>query len=389
MEHARRRFMLDAYTIGVEEEYQLVDPESGGLLSRASDVLSTDWADALQGELHETTVEIGTAICADSGAVETELRRRRFQAATTAAAEGLDIVAAGLHPFSSWEGHGIRPAKRYAAIEKLHERIAREVNIFGMHVHVGIPEHVDRTALMEQVRVFVPHLLALSASSPYLDADDTGFASYRSILWRQFPYTGIPPRFKNEAEYEQFIGLLLRSEAIRDRGNIYWSIRPHFSYPTLEFRAMDACPRLEDAATIAAFARLLVAGVAEGHLAPPGGGTLSSELWYAILTENEWHAARFGLDAFLTDPEAERGRTPLRTAIRGLLDRAAPLAAELNETSVLDRVEELLQRGTASDRMRQVYAEHRSFEEVVAWLVRETRLGTGFDRRRAQRAERL
>jgi glutamate---cysteine ligase / carboxylate-amine ligase len=389
MELARRRFMLDAYTIGVEEEYQLVDPESGGLLSRASDVLSTDWADALQGELHETTVEIGTAICADSVAVETELRRRRFQAATTAAAEGLDIVAAGLHPFSSWEGHGIRPAKRYAAIEKLHERIAREVNIFGMHVHVGIPEHVDRTALMEQVRVFVPHLLALSASSPYLDADDTGFASYRSILWRQFPYTGIPPRFKDEAEYEQFIGLLLRSEAIRDRGNIYWSIRPHFSYPTLEFRAMDACPRLEDAATIAAFARLLVAGVAEGHLDPPGGGTLSSELWYAILTENEWHAARFGLDAFLTDPEAERGRTPLRTAVRGLLDRAAPLAAELNETSVLDRVEELLQRGTASDRMRQVYAEHRSFEEVVAWLVRETRLGTGFDRRRAQRAERL
>jgi glutamate---cysteine ligase / carboxylate-amine ligase len=380
--------MLDAYTLGVEEEYQLVDPESGGLLSRASDVLSTDWADALQGELHETTVEIGTAICSDSRGVEAELRRRRFQAATTAAAEGLDIVAAGLHPFSSWEGQGIRPAKRYAAIEKLHERIAREVNIFGMHVHVGIPEHMDRTVLMERVRVFVPHLLALSSSSPFLDADDTGFASYRSILWRQFPYTGVPPRFANEEEYERFIGLLLRSEAIRDRGNIYWSIRPHFSYPTLEFRAMDACPRLEDAATIAAFARLLVAGVAEERLDPPGGGSLSSELWYSVLTENEWHAARFGLDAFLTDPEAAQGRTQLRTAVRRLLDRLAPLAAEMNETGALDRVEQLLERGTASDRMRRVYAEHRSFEEVVGWLVRETRLGTGFDRRRAQRAER-
>jgi glutamate---cysteine ligase / carboxylate-amine ligase len=380
--------MLAAYTIGVEEEYQLVDPESGGLLSRASDVLSTDWANALQGELHETTVEIGTAICSNSEGVEAELRSRRFQAATTAAAEGLDIVAAGLHPFSTWEGHGIRPAKRYAAIEKLHDRVAREVNIFGMHVHVGIPEHMDRTVLMERVRVFVPHLLALSASSPFLDADDTGFASYRSILWRQFPYTGIPPRFENDAEYERFIGLLLRSEAIRDRGNIYWSIRPHFSYPTLEFRAMDACPRLEDAATIAAFARLLVAGVAEGRLDPPGGGNLPSELWYAVLTENEWHSARFGLDAFLTDPEAERGRTSLRTAVRRLLDQVAPLAAELDETSVLDRVENLLQRGSASDRMRRVYAEHTSFEEVVGWLIRETRLGTGFDRRRAQRAER-
>jgi glutamate---cysteine ligase / carboxylate-amine ligase len=377
--------MPDAYTLGVEEEYQLVDPDTGALRSRAAEVLSADWADALQGEMHDTTVEIGTAICENSEAVERELRRRRFQAATTAAVEGLDIVAAGLHPFSHWEGHGMRPVSRYAAIEHRHKRVAREVNIFGMHVHVGVPDSVDRTVLMEKVRGFIPHLLALSSSSPFLDADDTGFASYRSVLWRQFPYTGVPPRFENEAEYERFISLLLRSEAIRDRGNVYWSIRPHFSYPTLEFRAMDACPRVEDATTIAALARLLVAGVAEERVAAPGGGDLSSELWHSILTENEWHAARFGLDAQITDPEAASGRTAVRTAIRHLVDRLASVAADLGETSVLERVERLLERGTASDRMRRVYAEHRSFEEVVAWLVRETRLGTGFDRRRSQR----
>jgi glutamate---cysteine ligase / carboxylate-amine ligase len=377
--------MLDAYTIGVEEEYQLIDPDTGALVSRASDVLSADWADALQGELHETTVEIGTAICRNWEDVEQELRRRRFQASATAATEGLEIVAAGLHPFSGWSGHSIRPAERYAAIEKLHERIAREVNIFGMHVHVGVPDGLDRTVLMRDVRVFIPHLLALSASSPFLDADDTGFASYRSILWRQFPYTGVPPRFADHGEYERFIALLLRSEAIRDRGNIYWSLRPHFSYPTLEFRAMDACPRLEDAATIAAFARLLVASVAEARLDPPGRGDLSPELWQVVLTENEWHAGRFGLDAFLTDPESQRGRTAMRQAIRRLLDRLAPLAAELGETTVLDRVEQLLERGNAADRMRRVYADQQSFDEVVAWLIRETRLGTGFDRRRAQR----
>jgi glutamate---cysteine ligase / carboxylate-amine ligase len=377
--------MLDAYTIGVEEEYQLIDPDTGALVSRASDVLSADWADALQGELHETTVEIGTAICRNWEDVEQELRRRRFQASATAATEGLEIVAAGLHPFSGWSGHSIRPAERYAAIEKLHERIAREVNIFGMHVHVGVPDGLDRTVLMRDVRVFIPHLLALSASSPFLDADDTGFASYRSILWRQFPYTGVPPRFADQGEYERFIALLLRSEAIRDRGNIYWSLRPHFSYPTLEFRAMDACPRLEDAATIAAFARLLVASVAEARLDPPGRGDLSPELWQVVLTENEWHAGRFGLDAFLTDPESQRGRTAMRQAIRRLLDRLAPLAAELGETTVLDRVEQLLERGNAADRMRRVYADQQSFDEVVAWLIRETRLGTGFDRRRAQR----
>lgn len=378
--------MLEAYTLGVEEEYQLVDPESGALVSRASEVLSTDWADALQGELHETTVEIGTAICRCSADLERDLRRRRFQAATTAAAEGLEIVAAGLHPFSGWAGHGIRPAERYDAIKRLHERVARETNIFGMHVHVGVPEGVDRAALMKEMRPFVPHLLALSASSPFMDADDTGFASFRSILWRQFPYTGVPPRFDDEAEYERFIELLLRSEAIRDRGNVYWSIRPHFSYPTLEFRAMDVCPRLEDAVTIAAFARLLVAGGAEGRLELPGRGALSSDLWQAVLTENEWHAARFGLDAFLTDPEAEQGRTGVRASIRRLLDQLAPLAADLDETPALDRVEQLIERGNAADRLRRVYAETRSYGDVVAWLIRETRLGTGFDRRRAQRA---
>jgi glutamate---cysteine ligase / carboxylate-amine ligase len=380
--------MLDEYTIGVEEEYQLVDPETGGLRSRASDVLSADWAGALQGELHETTVEIGTAVCGTTRDVERELSRRRFQAAATAAAEGLDIVAAGLHPFSTWASHGIRAAKRYAAIEARHERIAREVNIFGMHVHIGVPARLDRTVLMEQVRGFIPHLLALSASSPFLDAEDTGFASYRSILWRQFPYTGVPPRFGSEAEYERFIGLLLRSESIRDRGNIYWSIRPHFSYPTLEFRAMDACPRLEDAATIAGLARLIVVGVAESRIAPPGRGALSSDLWHTVLTENEWHAGRFGLAAFFTDPEAEDGRTAARTAVRRLLGELGPLAAELGDTAVLDRAEQLLERGNGADRMRRVYTECRSYEEVVAWLVRETLLGCGFDRRRSQRASR-
>jgi glutamate---cysteine ligase / carboxylate-amine ligase len=380
--------MLDEYTIGVEEEYQLVDPETGSLRSRASDVLSTDWADVLEGELHETTVEIGTVVCGGSAELERDLGQRRFQAAVTAAAEGLDIVAAGLHPFSGWEAHELRDLQRYKAIEKQHERVAREVNIFGMHVHVGVPAARDRAALMGCVRGFIPHLLALSASSPFLDADDTGFASYRSILWRQFPYTGIPPRFSDDDEYRRFIELLLRSRAIRDRGNVYWSIRPHFSYPTLEFRATDACPSLHDAVAIAAFARLLVLGVAERGLEGGGAGSLSSELWSAILTENEWHAARFGVDAFLTDPRHPDGRVSVRTAVQRLLDRLAPLATELGETDVLERIGRILERGSAADRMRRVYRERESYTEVVAWLVRETALGTGFDRRRSQRVNR-
>ena len=374
------------YTIGVEEEYQLVDQDTGALRSRASDVLSTDWADEIKGELHETTVEIGTQVCADMAAVEKDLGRARFQAATTAAAEGLEIVAAGTHPFSSWKGVKHQKGKRYAEMMLRHDRIAREVNIFGMHIHVGVPEGIDRAVLMEKVRGFVPHLLALSCSSPFLDAEDTGFASYRAILWRQYPYTGIPPRFDSDREFQDFIELLLRSEAIRDRGNLYWSVRPHFSYPTIEFRATDACPRLEDAVTIAGFARLLVAGVAEGALEAPAQGQLSADAWRAVLTENEWHAARYGLDAFLTDPREDSGRTAVRKAVRRLLDDLSGTADALGEKDVLERVERLLERGNGADRLRRVRRETESFEEVVRWLVRETRLGTGFDRRRSQRA---
>lgn len=378
--------MREEYTIGVEEEYQLVDTETGALRSRASDVLEADWADEIKGELHETTVEIGTRVCAGLEEVERELSRARFQAATTAAAEGLEIVAAGTHPFSGWKGHGIQAGKRYSEMTLRHDRIARAVNIFGMHIHIGVPERVERVPLMERVRGFVPHLLALSCSSPFLDAEDTGFASYRAILWRQYPYTGIPPRFDSDAEFQAFIDLLLRSEAIRDRGNLYWSVRPHYAYPTLEIRATDACPRLEDAATIAGFARLLISGVAEAGLDAPNAPMFSPDAWRAILTENEWQAARYGLDAFLADPAEPSGRVSLRTAIRRLLDALAPMAESLGEMTVLERVDQLLERGNGADRLRRVYRESGSFEEVVRWLVRETRLGTGFDRRRSQRA---
>lgn len=376
----------DEYTIGVEEEYQLVDAETGALRSRASDVLSMDWADEIKGELHETTVEIGTPVCEGLESLERALSRARFQAATTAAAEGLEIASAGTHPFSGWQGHGFQKGARYLEMTTRHDRIAREVNIFGMHIHVGIPERFERAVLMERVRGYIPHLLALSCSSPFLDAEDTGFASYRSILWRQYPYTGIPPRFDSDREFQDFIELLLRSQAIHDRGNLYWSVRPHFSYPTIEFRATDACPRLEDAATIAALARLMVAGVAEFGVEVPDGGDLSADAWRAVLTENEWHVARYGLDAFLTDPTAEGGRTAVRTAVRRLLDRLGATAEAFGETVVLERVETLLERGNGADRLRRAHRESGSFEEVVRWLVRETRLGTGFDRRRSQRA---
>jgi carboxylate-amine ligase len=379
--------MRDEYTIGVEEEYQLVDTMTQALRSRASDVLATDWSDELKGELHATMLEIGTPVCRGWGEVREQLSRQRFRAATVAAAEQLEIAAAGLHPFSRWDSHEIHDAERYEAIRDRHDRVAREVQIFGMHIHVGVPARLDRVVLMDRVKAICPHLLALSASSPFLEGEDTGFASYRGILWRKYPFMGVPPRFPDREAYDRFVDLLLRSDVVKDRASLYWSVRVHPTYPTLEFRSPDVCPRLEDAATLAELVRLVVTGVVEFDLAIPGGGQgdLTPDAWRAVLTENEWLAARYGLDAQLTDPEAEEGRIGMRTAVRTLLDRLGPVAEALDAAPTLGRVEELLGRGNGADRMRAVYREEDSFEEVVAWLVRETRLGTGFDRRREQR----
>lgn len=333
-------------------------------------------------------MEIGTPVCRDWAEVREQLRRQRFHAGTAAAAESLEIVAAGLHPFSRWEGHSIHDEARYTAIAEHHDRVARQVQIFGMHIHVGVPERIDRIRLMGEVKGFCPHLLALSASSPFMEGEDTGFASYRSVLWRQFPYMGIPPHFEDAGEFQQVVDLLLNSGALHDRASLYWSIRPHAAFPTLEFRSPDVCPRADDAATLAELVRLVVAGVAEFDLRIPGGerGPVSHDSWRMILTENEWLAGRFGLDAKLTAPAEPGVKVGVRTALRTLLDRLAPVAQAFDAVATLERVEELLDRGNGADRMRQVYSEYESYREVVDWLVRETRLGTGVDRRRTQRA---
>lgn len=378
--------MRDLYTVGVEEEYQLLDAETGALRSRAGDVLRTDWSDELKSELHATTVEIGTPICEHWDEVRAQLGRQRFQAAVTAAAEELEIAAAGTHPFSSWQEHEIHATPRYVEIAERHKRVVRRVNIFGMHVHVGVPESVDRARLMERVKWFSPHLIALAASSPFVDGEDTGFSSYRGILWRLFPYMGIPPRFENEDEYVRRVDYLVETGSILDRASIYWSLRPHLVYRTLEFRMADVCPRADDAATLALLLRVLVVAVAEANLELPGPGPLSPDQWRAVLTENEWHAARYGLDARIAAPASDRGWSTIRDDVVQLLDRIRPVAETMGDEGVLLRVGELLARGNGAARMRRIRKETGTFEGVMDWLVRETRLGTGFDRRQWQRA---
>jgi glutamate---cysteine ligase / carboxylate-amine ligase len=372
-----------AYTTGVEEEYQLVDPVSADLRSSAHWVLAGDWTGEIRTETQESTIEIGTRVCTGSAEADAELRRLRMQAATAAWAEDLQIVAAGVHPFSDWRAHQLADGERYARMAQTYGRIMRDEHNYGMHIHVAVSG--DRMQLMNRVRRFIPHLLALSCSSPYYEGEDTGYASYRMVLWRRWPGAGPPPRLASDAEYRLYVDRLRRAGVIGDERNLYWLIRPHPEYPTLEFRMCDVCPRVEDAVAIAGLARTLVFAAAEGMLPCPDDW--SAEARDAVLQDECWLAARYGLDAPLVEPCADAGSEAARDATLRLLETLLPAADLLGEEQALAGVARILGRGNGADRLRAHLREHGDLVLATKWLVSETVAGTGLDRRGEPRAE--
>lgn len=379
-------FVSGPYTLGVEEEYQLVDTESGALHSRARAVISGDWTGDIKPELQQNTVEVGTTVCGSAAEAGAELARLRFQTATAAEARGVRIVAAGTHPFSHWAGQEFTDDAVYRGIHAEYRRLAESQNIFGMHVHVGIPEHVDPVSVMNVARLYLPFLLALTASSPFFLGADTGYTSYRWVLWRRWPRSGPPPRFADGAEFAGLVDTLVRTGRIDAPGRIYWDLRPHHRFPTLEFRIPDVTPRLEDATLAAALARAVVAGVVEGVL--PQSPLPESHL-FPLLGENAWRAARDGLDAEWVELDVVEPRVhPAREALRELAERLAPVVGRLGDTEIWATLPDVLARGGAARRIRaRSEAAGGDLRDVVLWLAAETTLGTGLDRRTEQRVE--
>jgi glutamate---cysteine ligase / carboxylate-amine ligase len=368
------------FTLGVEEEYQLVDASTGELRSGAEEVLRTDWGGELRAEMQQTVLEIGTPVCGSADEVRAQLARLRLQASATAATGGLAVIAAGLHPDDQWPRQRVTEGERYARLAARLGRVSRTDHIFGMHVHVAVPSNLDRLRLIADLRVYLPHLLALAASSPIYGGQDTGFDSYRMVLAGRLPNSGMPPALESEADFNRMLEVALAAGVLPDRSSLYWSLRPHHHYPTLEFRVCDATPRLQDAVAIAALARAMVATAAQGRLAEPHrlpAGTLDT-----LLRANEWEACRYGLGAQLVRLSGPGAAEPLADGVRRLLDIVAPAAKELGDTGWLQRVEQILEDGNAADRIRR---NARSDGELIQWLAAETLLGTGLDRRREQR----
>ena len=378
--------LRELFTVGVEEEYQLVTPGTGELKSRGRTVREADRTGEVDAEVKDTMLEIGTPPCRDAAELGARLRERRFQASAAAASEDLEIVAAGMHPFTDWQEQFITDESRPRMLAGVFRQLLLQQSIWGMHVHVAIPPHRDRVALMNTVRTYGAHLLALSCSSPFHLGVDTGFASFRTIAWRGYPFVGVPPRFDSSAEYRAYVDLLLEVGTIPDERTLYWSVRPSARYPTLELRVCDACPRVKDAVSIAALARAIVVAAAEA-LIEPIGSSLSPSLQGEMLRENEWITARDGLDATLVAPERGMRSIPVRAAIEELLVTIGPVAERLGDADAVASVSSILNEGNAADRLRERIASGDNRRSIVAWLIEETRAGTGIDRRSGSREQ--
>ena len=372
------------FTLGVEEEYQLVDAVGGELRSRAVAVLESSWSGDVKPEMQQNTVEVGTRVCSSAAEVRRELERLRLEAAVAAESRGMRVVAAGTHPFSHWGEQEYTQAPQYLRIRDQYRQIADSQNIFGMHVHVGVPAGTDRVRVMNVVRHYTAYLLALSASSPYFLAEDTGYSSFRSILWRRWPRSGPPPRFHDEAEFHRLRDAFVETGCIDAPGRLYWELRPHFEYPTLEFRAPDVTPRLEDAVAIAALARAVVAGAVQGELREP---ELPDSMVLPFLVENGWRASRYGVAAELIGFEGgSAAAQPLRRVLPALLERLEPTLRALGDGDAIEDLLALVERGTAADRIRaRVQRSGEGMPSLVRWLADETVLGLGMDRRMEQR----
>lgn len=361
-------------TLGIEEEYQIVDPETRELKSYITQILDSDGQITVEGvkpELHQSVVEVGSSVCATPSEIREEVVRLRRAVIDLAAEDGLKILAAGTHPFSSWMDQEITPFERYQGVEQDLQDLARKNLIFGMHVHVGIEDKEFLIDAMRVSRYFLPHILALSTSSPFWIGRNTGLKSYRSVQWRNFPRTGIPPTFHTYAEYEHILRSLVSANAIEDASKIWWDSRPHHLYPTLEFRLCDICTRVDEAVCIAAIIQAIVAKLWKLRC-----DNMTFRVYpLSLIEENKWRAVRYGVSGNLLDLGKER-ETSAKLLIEELIGWFLDdVLDDLGSRKEVEYAFTILERGTSADRQLARFEETGDLMDVVDQLVVETAEG--------------
>ena len=345
-------------SLGVEVELELVDRDTGALASAASDILGEIGAGHPGGEhpkakheLFECTIEIITGVCTSVGEARADLQATLDEVVAAADRRGLDVMCSGTHPFSRWEDQEVSPNPRYAKLIEEMQWMARRLAIFGVHVHVGIRSPEKAVAIANALSGYIPHLLALSASSPFWEGRDTGLASCRSKVFEGLPTAGLPSPIESWEEFEQLMETLVSSAAISTVREVWWDIRPHPDFGTVELRMCDGIPTLGEISGVAALAQSLVAHfdtcLDEGRPLP------RSHDW--VLRQNKWRAGRHGLDAdLIVDDEGDL--VPLRDAVRALVAEVGPVAERLGCVEELGRIEGIVAGGASYERQRAVVA---------------------------------
>jgi len=362
-------------TIGIEEEYQIIDPETRELRSYITEFIADGklvlLERELKPELHQSMVELGTPVCQNIAQAKEELTKQRRFICGLAQSKGLEIVAASTHPFSKWMEQSVTPLSRYRGVLEEMQLLAQRLLIFGMHVHVGVEDRNFAIDAMNVVRYLLPHVLALSTSSPFWMGRQTGLKSYRANIFEDFPRSGISDAYRSLADYEALIKTLVNTGCIPDASKIWWDVRPHHLYPTLEFRVCDISTRVDEAIAIAALLQAIVLWLWNMRRKNITFRVYRREL----IEENRWRAARYGLDGKMID-FGKSVEQPTRLLIRELIELVAEEIDELGTAADIKPIESILDRGTSADRQLRIYSETGGdFKAVVDHLIAETKKG--------------
>src|SRR6476646_3159128 len=362
--------MFDQFTLGIEEEFQIVDPATRELKSHVSEILDEGkllLGEKIKPEMIQSMIEVGTGVCANIQEAREDISKLRCIVSELARKKNLAIVAASTHPFSKWSEQEIYDGDRYKLLVDELQMVARSLLIFGVHVHVGIADLDRRIHIMNAARYFLPHVLALTTSSPFWMGHNTGLKSYRSEVFKQFPRTDIPDHFDSYSSFQRYVDLLVRTGCINDGKKIWWDLRPHPVFPTLEFRIGDIPTRVDDTVAIAALFQAIVA-----KLTKLIEKNLGFRLYRRMLIqENKWRAVRYGLDGKLIDFGKQKA-VPTRDLILEMLEFVDDVLDDLGSRKEVEHIHTILERGTSAEEQLRVYNETNDLKAVVDRLMELT-----------------
>jgi carboxylate-amine ligase len=362
--------MFDQFTLGIEEEFQIVDPKTRELRSHVSEFLDEGrmlLGEQIKPEMIQSMIEVGTGICKNIQEARADITRLRSIISGLAAKTGLVIVAASTHPFSRWQDQKIYEDERYELLVEELQSVARSLLIFGLHVHVGVADPERRIHIMNAARYFLPHVLALTTSSPFWMGHNTGLKSYRSEIFKKFPRTDIPDHFDSYASFQRYVDLLVKTGCVNDGKKIWWDLRPHPIFPTLEFRICDIPTRVDDTIAIAALFQAIVA-----KLTKLIEKNLGFRLYRRMLIqENKWRAVRWGIDGKMIDFGKQK-EVPTRDLVLELLEFIDDVVDDLGSRKEIDHIHTILARRTSAEEQLRVFSETKDLNAVVDRLIELT-----------------